>query len=272
MANPTKNWDTIPVWGAWINIDNTPISGTVTFSLPRRVTRVDGRVIFPRGATISRQIGDSAQQDSAVRSAVRAAWRAADQAAAGAGFDGVAWDSWWDDILVPAAIFTKFPAVDDPDIVSDPENPWTVSVSEGLNGGGGRSYSITPLMTHLDLPIPGINLGLIEVPPGSPGVPDPFYAKGIPGGVAALDNAGRIPLDQIPEDLASSASWDGLGGKPAVIAAGVDAAAARAAIGAQPAGSYASAAQGTKADTAVQPDGLPTWGSVSIRSYARTGL
>ena len=120
---------------------------------------------------------------------MRAAWRAADEASQGAGFNAVAWDTWWDDIVVPAAIFASFPASDDPDIV---QQGWSVSVSEGLTSGKGKSYAIQPLLAHLDQPIPGINLGAIEVPPGSATVPAPMYAKGVAGGVAALDADGDV--------------------------------------------------------------------------------
>lgn len=189
MANPSTRWDFVPVFGVYLRLDDTPSAGRVTFTMPSRVTRVDGRVIYPEGASVTVTIGDTAQQDSAIRSAVRAAWRAADQAAQGAGFDGVAWDTWWDDIVVPAAIFTSFPASDDPDIV---QQGWSVSVSEGLTSGKGKSYAIQPLLAQLDQPIPGINLGTIEVPPGSATVPAPMYAKGIAGGVAALDADGDV--------------------------------------------------------------------------------
>lgn len=191
MANPSNRWDKVPVYGVFHRApDDTPELGTVELTLAHRITRVDGRVIYPAGAKVSAVIGDQAQQNSTVRSAVRAAWRAADEAAAGGGFDGVAWDTWWDDVVVPAAIFTAFPALDDPDIVSDPDN--RVMIKEALISASGREYAIQPLLTHLDLPIPGINLGTIEVPPGSPVVPAPVYAKGIPGGVAALDADGDV--------------------------------------------------------------------------------
>lgn len=189
MANPSTRWDFVPVFGVYLRLDDSPSAGKITFTMPGRITRVDGRVIYPEGASVTVTIGDTAQQDSAIRSAVRAAWRAADQAAQGAGFDGVAWDTWWDDVVVPAAIFASFPAADDPDIV---QQGWSVSVSEGLTSSKGRSYAIQPLLAHLDQPIPGINLGTIEVPPSSPTVPAPMYAKGIAGGVAALDADGDV--------------------------------------------------------------------------------
>jgi hypothetical protein len=204
MANPTTRWDFIPVYGVYLFADDTPIPGTVSFLFEQRVTRVDGRVIYPKGAVITVTIGDQAQQDSTVRSAVRAAWRAADETAAGGSFDGVAWDSWWDDVMVPAAIFARFPGLDDPDIVQV-ENA-SVTVKESLNPGGGKEYPIVPLMAQLDLPVPGINLGLVEVPPGAPSVPPAMYAKGTPGGVASLDDLGTVPLEQLPADVGAAAA------------------------------------------------------------------
>ena len=118
MANPTSRWDFVPVWGVYLNpVTNAPSGGKVSVALASRITRVDGRVIYPDGASVVVQIGVQAEQDGEIRSIVRAAWRAADEATAGVAWDAVAWDTWWDTIIVPAAVFTRFPAADDPDIV-----------------------------------------------------------------------------------------------------------------------------------------------------------
>lgn len=53
--------------------------------------------------------------------------------------------------------------------------------------------------------------------------------KGQANGYASLDAEGLVPLGQLP---ITTADWETLEGKPAVVAAGVDAAAARAAISA----------------------------------------
>lgn len=267
MANPSNRWDFVPVWGVYLNpVTNQMSSGEITFAVSSRITRVDGRIIYPDGAKVAVTIGDSAAQDSVVREAIRAAWRAYDAVNDPDFGDGSAWDVWFSDVIVPALICTRFPASDDPDIV---QTGYTVKVTEALTSGGGKIYSITPLLAQLDTPIPGINLGTIEVPPDSPTAPAPMYAKGVAGGVASLDATAKIPVDQIPDDIAGVSSWNDLTDKPAVIAAGVDAAAARDAIGAQPAGSYASAAQGAKADTAVQPAGL-TKAAVGLGSVDNT--
>lgn len=191
MPNPSTRWDKVPVYGFYFNGDDTtPLTGSVTLSFSQRVTRVDGRIIYPQGATVTRQIGDH-QADAATRDAVRAEWRAADAAAAadaGETFDGAAWDAWWN-VMLTGAVFVSFPASDDPDIL---QSGYQVRVEERLSGGSGKTFYIQPLLAHLDLVPPGINLGTIEVPPGTPTAPAPIYAKGLPGGVAALDSQGRV--------------------------------------------------------------------------------
>lgn len=236
MANPSRRWDRIPIYGVYAHPGGASIGGTVTFTFTQRVLRVDGRVIYAAGATLSVAIGDTAAQDSTIRASVRDAWRAADQAAAGESWDGLAWDVWWDDMVVPNAVFVGFPGLDDPDIVHNPENLGSVTVKEVLSAGTGRTYPIVPLVAHLDLPVPGINLGTIEVPPGSPTNPAPMYAKGVAGGVASLGLDGRVPADQLPDYIGGGgvSSWDDLEDKPAVIAAGASQAAARTAIAAAP--------------------------------------
>lgn len=215
MPYPINKWDLIPVYGVYMTAPgDTPVSGSVRFTLSQRVTRTDGRLIHPEGARVQVTIGAADQQDATVRAAVRTAWRNADQTAQGAGFDGAAWDIWWDTVVLPAAIFTGFPASDDPDIT---QRGWTVSVEEAIPGG--KKYAIQPLLSQLETPIPGINLGLVEVPPGAPTVPAPVYAKGVAGGVAALDadgdvvdalgekvTGGGLPEDATLADLAESAT------------------------------------------------------------------
>lgn len=185
---PDRRWSAVPVWGIYLRGDDvTPVTGSVRLTLTQRITRVDGRVVYPEGATVERTIGDTTQ-DPVTRDAVRAAWRAADEAADGAGFDGAAWDARWDQLMA-GAVFAAFPASDDPDIV---QQGYEVKVEERLSSGAGKVYYIQPLLAHLDSTPPGINLGLVEVPPGSPNAPAPIYAKGLPGGVAALSVDGDV--------------------------------------------------------------------------------
>ena len=275
--NPSLKWDLVPVYGVYmVAPGDDPVQGRVEFRLSQRVTRTDGRTIYPDGAKVSATIGAADEQDPDVRAAVRTAWRASDEAALGAGFDGPAWDVWWDTKVLPAAIFTGFPASDDPDVA---QRDWTVTVKEALTGANGREYAIQPLLAHLAQPIPGINLGVVEVPPGSPTVPAPVYAKGIAGGVAALDADGDV-VDAAGAKILGGGGGGGgavgsVNGKTGtVILAAAD-------VGARPAGNVpwvdvsgkpatftpTIGATGTtavagndarlaKADTAVQPAGL----------------
>ncbi|GAA4627254.1 hypothetical protein [Cellulomonas oligotrophica] len=191
--------DGVPVWAVLMKAPgDLPEDGTIEFVVTDRLTRVDGRVLYPAGARVEVTIGDTTAQDATIRSAVRAAWRAVDAAEQGDAFDGVAWDTWWDTKVVPAGVFTWFPAVDDPDVVQ--AGSLQVQVRERLGSRRGREYVIEPRLSHLDLPIPGVNLATVEVPPET-AVPSPVYAKGIAGGVASLDAAGKVPMDQLPPDV-----------------------------------------------------------------------
>ena len=93
--NPTHKWDLVPVYGVYmVAPGDDPVQGRVEFRLSQRVTRTDGRTIYPDGAKVSATIGAADEQDPDVRAAVRTAWRASDEAALGAGFDGALWDVW----------------------------------------------------------------------------------------------------------------------------------------------------------------------------------
>lgn len=68
--------------------------------------------------------------------------------------------------------------------------------------------------------------------------------------------------------IPAAATWEDISGKPAFVAEGADAAAARTALGLGTAATtastaYATAAQGTLAGTAVQPDDLPAFGTAA---------
>lgn len=190
--NPSTQWNSVPIWGAYFKGDGiTPVTGNVRFTFNQRVSRVDGRMIYPEGHTVERVIGESPIPNSIEADAmekVRASWRAADEVAAGTNFDTARWDAWWD-TWVTGAVFASFPASDDPDIV---ETGYQVQVVEQLSGSSGKTYYITPLLASLQATPPGLNLGLVAVPPGTPTAPAPVYAKGVPGGVAALDADGNV--------------------------------------------------------------------------------
>ncbi|KNX38116.1 hypothetical protein VV01_14735 [Luteipulveratus halotolerans] len=87
---------------------------------------------------------------------------------------------------------------------------------------------------------------------------DSYGPKGSPNGVAALDADGNVLNgDGVPvTGGGGSATWAGLPDKPAIPDSPDD-------IGAQPAGSYATSAQGAKADTAVQPGALSSYATTT---------
>jgi hypothetical protein len=250
VTNPTTSWDLVPIWGIYLKGDGvTPIRGTLRLSFTQRVTRVDGRAIYPEGHVVERTIGDTST-DPATRDRVRAAWRAADQVRAGDAFDGPAWDARWNQLMA-GAVFAAFPASDDPDIV---QTGYQVKVEEKLEGGTGKVYYLTPLLSQLDALPPGINLGQVEVPPGAPSAPAPMYAKSVPGGVAALDADGDV-VDARGEKLAApgQVSVNGQEG-PLIYLTPED-------VGAQPAGEYATAqaladSVGDKVGTLVFAQGI----------------
>jgi hypothetical protein len=209
-ANPSGAWDSVPVYGFYFKGDDvTPETGRVTFSFTDRVTRTDGKRIYPAGTTVSCGVGDvPTGAAAAARDAVRASWRAADQAAAGGSFDGAAWDARWN-VLLSGAVFASVPASDDPDIV---QTGYQIKVTETLNSSSGKTFYIQPVLANLSTTPPGVNLGLVDVPPGSPTNPAPIYAKGLPGGVASLDSTGRVPASQLPAGSGTGSGTQGATG------------------------------------------------------------
>ena len=57
MTNPTSGWDQIPVTGKWLNIDGTPKSGKIKFTLSQRIIASDGTAIYPRGGSMLATLG-----------------------------------------------------------------------------------------------------------------------------------------------------------------------------------------------------------------------
>lgn len=254
-ANPTLGWDRIPVYGWWFDNPGVPASGYIEMATTQRVRRVDGRAIYAGGTSRVVTIGKPEDRDEVIAAAVKAKMKARSQALLGAEFDEAAWEERWNRHLA-AAIFTSYWAADDPDVTPSGagEDGYQVTVREVLDSGAGKPYLIQPLMAHLDLPIPGINLADIDVPPGTPSIPAPVYAKNQPGGIAGLDAQGRVvdafgnvvgevDLNDVRQAVADelaenppevNASWDNLDDKPEVIAAGTTQAQARQAIAAAP--------------------------------------
>lgn len=193
MANPTKRWDRVPFYGWYFGPDDTPITGEVEHKIDRRVHMADGTGIYPKFMTVVGVIGSpDPSVANLIRQAMRDAYQAADTMPTVAGpFDGAAWDAWWTARL-PAFMATSFYASDDPNISVDSAG-YTVRVTEKLATGSGQAYDIQPLLAHLDTPVPGINLSVVYPPTDSPTVPaPPVYAKGIAGGIAALDAEGDV--------------------------------------------------------------------------------
>lgn len=187
MPNPTRQWDQQPVYGWW---DVKP-GDQLALTVPTRVRRQDGRMVYPGGKELLVTVGDPADQDPAARSEVRAAMRARDEAAtiaAGGTFDGTAWDVEWDAAL-SKAVFVYFYNTDDPDTTP---NGWPVRVDERFAGNVGKSYDVYTYSANLELTVPGVNLSLQDPPPGSPTAAGPMYAKGQPGGIAGLDMDGDV--------------------------------------------------------------------------------
>lgn len=193
MANPSLAWDRIPYYGWWSDAPGVPASGYIELVMTERIRRVDGRMIYPGGAKRQITIGDTSQQDPDIVAAVKAGMKARDQTAQGAAFNDGEWEARWTKNL-QAAIFTYYWAADDPDITPHGvgDEGYHVMVKEVLTSGAGKSYPTQPLIAHLDLPIPGVNLADIEVPPGSPTNPPPIFAKGQPGGIPALSPEGKV--------------------------------------------------------------------------------
>lgn len=186
---PNARWDRIPVYAWYYDALQRPETGKlVSFKVtgaPSGVKRVDGTAIYRSGAEMEVKVGPD-DHDVTARNVIRQALRDRAQAAAGAEFDGAAWDVAWDAAL-PAMLCLSFPATDDPDIT--PQG-WQVEVRESVTGG--KTYPIDLPLAIAQNEIPGLNLSDIEIPPGAPTTPSPTYAKGQPGGVAALDADGDV--------------------------------------------------------------------------------
>lgn len=227
----SRKWDQMPVWGFY------DATGEIHLTVTERIRRSDGLMIYPGGKTAKVTIGNPDQQDPAAKAEVRAALRAqyvaADSLPEDEGpFDDITFSAWWD-ARAANGVFLYFYLTDDPDITP---NGWQVKVEERLSNGTGKVFYVQTLSALLAQPVPGINLGDVEVPPGSPTAPAPVYAKGQPGGIAALDVDGDVVNAAGAKVLGGGVSTvDGLTdasdvGKAVVTAA--DAATARDAIGA----------------------------------------
>lgn len=198
ITNPSTAWDTVGIYGWYRTIgSDAPAAGTLTWSYTERVQRVDGRGIYPAGDTHTVTIGDLTQQDPGFREQVRAALRAL--AAAEPGFDAEGWDEQWQADLA-CAVFVLLPPVDDPDI--GPAG-WKVRVEERFDAlrHKGRMFDIEPSLAHMQQTVPGLNLGTLQLPTTSPTGGAVALPRGVPLGLASLDEDGKVPVDELPDGL-----------------------------------------------------------------------
>lgn len=179
-----------------------------------------------------------------------------------------------DDIIIPAGIWAEgslsttsgspslsipCPSTDDPDIQQD---DWKLEVEINFtNGQRGEKYV-------LDVPIAnrpvvdggdglGVNLRNIAISEYLP--PQvAMYGVGRPKGLALLSDDGTAVVDADGNPIEATADWEGLTGKPSVIAAGADAGAARSAIGAASAEAVASKADLDSGTGKLAASQLPT--------------
>lgn len=155
-------------------------------------------------------------------------------------------------LAVPSLSF-QAPCTDDPDLAPTAP-PWQVQVKVTFQDGQTESYSIdTPLGVPQDLHDYEPVASVVSSVASSLGL-------GIPNGVALLDGDGDV-TDAAGAKVTGggAADWDSLTGKPAVIGAGADAAAARTAIGA----GTSNLAVGTTAGTAKAGNWSPAAADVS---------
>ena len=86
------------------------------------------------------------------------------------------------------SVSVNLPAVDDPDI--SPDN-WSIKIEEKFTGLTGRTYYIQPTLAMLELDPPGLNLCTIILDDNN-SKPTIAEMKGVPGGVAALNDQGKV--------------------------------------------------------------------------------
>ena len=57
MTNPTNAWDKVTIFGKYLNLDGTPKSGTVVFTLAERIYRANNSTIYPAGGKLTVSLG-----------------------------------------------------------------------------------------------------------------------------------------------------------------------------------------------------------------------
>lgn len=235
------SWSLVRVFGTWVTHAGVKLAGKYRVTIPARLTNSADDLIIPAGVF--------AQGDLVVAEGV-------------------------------PSLSLMVPATDDPDIQQD---GWLVTVEVSFSGAQvTEPYAIE--VPIADQPIPdggtgaGVNLRTIalstQMPPQAA-----MYGVGRPLGLALLSEDGLAVLDADGNPIESGggvSSWDDLEDKPAVIAAGADAAAARTAIGAQPAGTYLTslpdATASAKGAVELATTAEAVAGSDAVRAVTPAGL
>lgn len=194
---PIPSWQRVQVHGTWVDHEGVKLSGSYKVTVPVRLTTVADDLIVPAGPFAAGPLNVVADEPSL-------------------------------SIMVPAT--------DDPDIVL---SGWKLEIVVTFVGGQASEQFV------LDVPYAnrptadggnglGVNLREIVLAANMP-KQNVTYPVGAPGGFALLSADGQSVLDSDGDPITGGggvSAWDDLTGKPAVIAAGATAAAARDAIGA----------------------------------------
>jgi hypothetical protein len=53
VQNPSPNWNTVPVFATWLNLDGSPKTGSIKFTVAERVYANTDDIIFPGGDSVS---------------------------------------------------------------------------------------------------------------------------------------------------------------------------------------------------------------------------
>ncbi len=212
------SWSLVRVFGTWVDHQGVRLPGRYKITVPSRLTTAADDLMIPGGIFASGELSVASNAPS---------------------------------------LSILCPSTDDPDIQ---QSGWKLAVEITFTGGQATErYTI-------DVPIAdrpaadggsglGVNLRTIALAQQiTPQIA--LYGVGVPGGLARLSSDGTTVLNADGDPIAPGGGATTIAGITGLQTA-LD--------GKQPAGSYATAAQGVKADSAVQPSGLPTWGTLTGR-------
>lgn len=206
-----SSWSLVRVYGTWTDHQGMLLAGNYKIKVPTRLTNSADDIIIPAGVFASGTLNTTAG--------------------------------------VPS-LSVLCPSTDDPDIQQD---GWLLEVEVTFTFGlAGEKYVIEVPIANRPLEDGGNGLGVnlrtialtSQLPPQVA-----MYGVGVAGGLATLSEDGLAVLDADGNPIEPFVTWDALADKPAVVAAGADAAAARMAIDA----ASKSAAPVSLADYGVLP-------------------